>query len=133
MIVTSQKVHNFMTALKLHDFTGVMHCGDASWAFCSILCDSNIKLPYKIITAYFENSSNHTIVFAKNTTFDPLNNILIPNFKFAYDEVTSSTEFIPISNQNTMRDDRLEFFKNYYSLDKIIKINQYVVMKYSQT
>ena len=57
------------------------------------------------------------------------NNIFIPNFKFAFDEVNISTEFVPISNQNKMHDHRLEFFKNYYSLDKIIKINQFVVLK----
>jgi hypothetical protein len=129
MIIKSQKMHNFVSALKFHNFTGLMQCGDASFAFCSILLESNVALPYTIITAYFENSSNHTIVFAEKTTFDPLNNIFIPNFKFAFDEVNISTEFVPISNQNKMHDHILEFFKNYYSLDKIIKINQFVVLK----
>ena len=129
MIIESQKMHNFVSALKFHNFTGLMHCGDASFAFCSILLESNVALPYTIITAYFENSSNHTIVFAEKTTFDPLNNIFIPNFKFAFDEVNSSTEFVPISYQNKMHHHRLDFFKNYYSLDKITKINQFVVLK----
>lgn len=127
MIITSQRMHNFVSALRFHDFTGLMHCGDASFAFCSILLESKISLPYTVITAYFENSSSHTVVFAENTTFDPLSNIYMPNFKFAFDEVNSSTEFLPISYQNKMHDKRLDFFKSYYSLNKITKINQFEV------
>ena len=40
---------------------------------------------------------------ARNVTFDPLSNILIPNFKFGYDAVTQDTEFF-LSSQNRMHD-----------------------------
>ena len=127
MITKSQRMHNFVSALRFHDFTGLMHCGDASFAFFSILLESNIPLPYKLITVYFDKSSVHSVVFARNTTFDPLSNILIPNFKFGYDAISQDTEFVPISSQNKMHDKRLDFYKNYYALDKITKINQFIV------
>lgn len=115
--------------MRALDFSGSAHCGDCSWMFIQVMLDLGITLPYTVITSIFKNDTSHTVVYGDKTTFDPINNFYISNFRFGFDNYTGQlmkpiTDELPIHRKKIV-----DFYHNYYSLDNITETRTFIITR----